>query len=59
MNLFGAINDNNLLYAMNQIAHPVGSVFMTVNDDDPVELFGGKWEQMSDIGNIHVWKRTA
>jgi len=51
--------DASILYAIKTTAYPVGAVYMTVNDDNPAKLFGGKWEQLSDIGTIHVWKRTA
>lgn len=47
------------LYAIRQNAYPIGSVYLTVNDVDPVTLFGGKWEQLADIGTIHAWKRIA
>lgn len=51
--------DASILYAIKTVAWPIGSVFMTVKDDNPVKLFGGKWEQLPDIGTIHAWKRIA
>lgn len=28
--------------------YPVGSIYLSVNDTDPAELFGGEWEQIKD-----------
>lgn len=28
-------------------AYPVGSIYMSVNDTDPGELFGGSWERIN------------
>lgn len=28
--------------------YPVGSIYLSVNDTDPAELFGGVWEQIED-----------
>lgn len=30
------------------IAYPVGSIYMSVNETSPAELFGGTWEQLKD-----------
>lgn len=42
-------------------AYPVGSVYMSVNETDPGELFGGSWEKIEDSGlsGVFAWKRTA
>lgn len=28
--------------------YPVGSIYLSVNDTDPAELFGGEWERIED-----------
>lgn len=30
------------------IAYPVGSIYLSVNETSPAELFGGTWEQIKD-----------
>lgn len=30
------------------IAYPVGSIYLSVNNTSPAELFGGTWEQIKD-----------
>lgn len=51
--------DTAILYAIKQNAWPIGSVWLTVTNENPAKLFGGKWEQLPDIGTIHAWKRTG
>lgn len=41
--------DNAVNTAISQItdkAYPIGSIYMSVNDVNPSELFGGEWEQI-------------
>lgn len=59
MPIISGTDDNTLLYVIRQAAYPVGSVYLTVDDKDPAKTLGGKWEQLSDIGTIHAWKRIA
>ena len=44
------------LYAM---VYPVGSIYMTTDDKDPAELFGGEWERYfpANAEQYYVWKR--
>ena len=30
------------------IAYPIGSIYLSVNETSPAELFGGTWEQLKD-----------
>jgi len=30
------------------LVYPVGSIYMSVNNTDPADLFGGEWEQLKD-----------
>lgn len=44
------------LYAM---VYPVGSIYITTNEGDPAELFGGEWERYSPANaeQYYAWKR--
>ena len=40
--------------------YPIGSIYMSVNDINPTELFGGKWELLSKSETIpiyYMWER--
>lgn len=39
-------------------AHPVGSAFFTIKDDDPAELFGGTWVKIAENRAIMGASRT-
>lgn len=58
MAIINGTDDNMLLYVAKQAAYPLGSVYLTVDDTDPAKTLGGKWEQLSDIGTIHAWKKV-
>lgn len=57
MAIVSGTDDNTLIYMMRQAAYPVGAVYLSVETTDPAKLLGGKWEQLSDIGTIHAWKK--
>ena len=40
----GGINKNQLL----DMVYPIGSLYMSMNETDPSELFGGSWERIKD-----------
>lgn len=44
-----AIKMNNIF--LKQI-YPIGSIYMSMNNTNPKDLFGGKWEQLS---NCFLW----
>ena len=45
MSTIGKIKVGGTTY---DIAYPVGSIYLSVNDTSPAELFGGTWEQLKD-----------
>lgn len=36
------------IYVWLDAIHPVGSIYMSVNDTNPSQVFGGQWEQIKD-----------
>lgn len=38
-----------IVRALDDHAHPVGSQYVTFEDDDPADLFGGEWEKLEDV----------
>ena len=41
------------------LIYPIGSVYMTVRDIDPSELFGGVWNVLeSDFEDIYLYERV-
>lgn len=53
--------------ALLDLIHPIGSIYMNVNNTNPSTYFGGTWTQMTDTYLIstntatttYIWKRTA
>lgn len=45
MSTIGKIKVGGTTY---DIAYPIGSIYLSVNDTSPAELFGGTWEQLKD-----------
>ena len=45
MNTIGKVKVGGTTY---DIAYPVGSIYLSVNDTSPAELFGGTWERLKD-----------
>lgn len=39
---------NSLYYQMMLLAHPVGSIYMSLKYDDPAKLFGGVWNRIDN-----------
>jgi hypothetical protein len=40
-------------------AHPPDSIYISGNNTDPAELFGGTWETLtSPITGTYAWRRT-
>ena len=47
------------LALMDDHAHPVGSQYVTFEDDDPADLFGGEWRKLEDAFVLASGKRNA
>jgi hypothetical protein len=42
------------------IGHGVGSIYLTVTDENPAERFGGSWKQLESlVGYIKVWRKSS
>ena len=44
------------------MVYPVGTIYLSANNANPQELFGGEWEQIQNTNlypSMFVWKRTA
>ena len=48
-NVLMSENGPALLDAIRNLMHPVGTIWMTVEDSDPNVLFGGTWVQIEDV----------
>lgn len=45
MSTIGKIKVGGTIY---DIAYPIGSIYLSVNDTSPAEFFGGTWERLKD-----------
>lgn len=44
--IVAAQDANNLYYKMMLLAHPVGSIYLSLNSRDPGSIFGGSWTRL-------------
>lgn len=47
------------LALMDDHAHPVGSQYVTFEDDDPADLFGGEWRKLEDAFVLASGRRAV
>lgn len=46
--------------AILSMVYPIGAVYISGNDTNPGDLFGGTWERMEGaLDEVFMWKRTA
>lgn len=48
-NVLMSENGPTILDTIRNLIHPIGSIWMTVEDSDPNILFGGTWVQIEDV----------
>ncbi len=44
------------------MVYPIGAIYLSVNNTNPKDLFGGAWEQIQNANlssSIFMWKRTG
>lgn len=63
---FGLIGKGGSGLKFIDVIHPIGSVYMSVDNVSPSVFFGGTWERIEDTNNnipshlvVYAWKRTA
>ena len=52
----------NLKSTLLDMFYPIGSIYTSMSSTSPATLFGGTWEQKTDIFNnesVYAWYRTA
>lgn len=64
LGLVGDPTPADALWALHERIYPVGSIYLSVNDTDPGELFGGTWLQLKDrfllaAGNTYAAGKTG
>ncbi len=54
--IFGLSSSIN---AITNICYPIGSVYTSTDNINPIFIFGGQWESITSETNNYRWKRTA